>query len=51
MSHTWNTLGAETRLARADDKVAAIIPVITRGAHPDTNCITCRHRMMYFTTY
>lgn len=33
---TWKTLGAETRKARADDKLAAKIPAVMRGPKPDT---------------
>lgn len=33
---TWNTLGAETRQAKAEDKVAPNIPAAIRGANPDT---------------
>ena len=38
--HTWKTLGADTRDARAEDKVAAKIPAVIKGAHPDIIAIT-----------
>ena len=37
---TWKTLGADTRLARAEERVAAMIPVMVIGPNPETNCIT-----------
>lgn len=33
---TWKTLGAETRKASADDKLAAKMPAVMRGPKPDT---------------
>jgi hypothetical protein len=37
---TWNTRGAETRLANADDNVADIMPAMVSGPNTDTSCIT-----------
>ena len=37
---TWNTLGALTRLARAEERVAAKIPAVTNGPNHDTISIT-----------
>ena len=37
---TWKTLGALTREARADDRVAENVPAMMRGPHPDTMVIT-----------
>lgn len=36
---TWNTLGADTRQARAEDSVAPNIPAVMRGAKADTMLI------------
>lgn len=33
---TWNTLGALTSEARAEDRVAEKIPAVMRGPNPDT---------------
>lgn len=32
MLHTWKTLGADTRQARAEDRVAPKIPAVINGA-------------------
>ena len=40
----WKTLGAETRLARADDNVADTIPAMVIGPNADTSCITWHHK-------
>jgi hypothetical protein len=40
---TWNTRGAETILAKAEDNVAEIIPAIVIGPNTETSCITCNH--------
>ena len=37
---TWKTLGAETRLARAEDSVAEKMPAVIRGPNPETISIT-----------
>lgn len=37
---TWKTLGALTREARADDRVAENVPAIMRGPNPDTKVMT-----------
>lgn len=39
---TWNTLGALTREARAEDSVAEKIPAVMRGPNPDTMLMTLR---------
>lgn len=41
---TWKTLGALTRDARADDRVAEKMPAVMRGPKPDTILITCRKK-------
>lgn len=41
---TWNTLGADTRQARAEDSVAPNIPAVMRGAKADTMLIDCEHK-------
>ena len=41
---TWNTLGALTRLASADDSVAANTPARTRGAQPDIKLATYKEK-------
>ena len=38
---TWKTFGADTRLVRAEERVAANIPAVTMGDHTDTRAITC----------
>jgi hypothetical protein len=35
----WKTLGAPTKLASADDNVAAKIPMMTNGAQTEIFCI------------
>ena len=37
---TWNTLGADTKLAKAEDSVAAMIPAMISGPNADTSCMT-----------
>lgn len=37
---TWKTLGALTREARADERVAENVPAMMRGPNPDTMVIT-----------
>lgn len=37
---TWNTLGALTREAKAEERVAEKIPAVMRGLKPDTTLIT-----------
>lgn len=39
---TWNTFGALTSEASAEERVAEKIPAEIRGAKPDTRLITCR---------
>lgn len=39
---TWKTLAAETRQARAEERVAPKMPAVIRGAKPDTMLIVCR---------
>lgn len=39
---TWNTLGALTREARAEESVAEKIPAVMRGPNPDTMLMTLR---------
>lgn len=39
---TWNTLGALTREARAEDSVAEKMPAVMRGPNPDTMLMTLR---------
>lgn len=36
---TWNTLGALTKEARADDRVAEKIPAVMIGPNPETMLI------------
>lgn len=36
---TWKTLGALTREARADERVAENVPAMMRGPNPDTRVI------------
>jgi hypothetical protein len=43
VSFTWKTLGADTRLARAEERVADIIPAIVIGPNTETICITCQN--------
>lgn len=38
---TWKTLGAETRQANAEDRVAPKIPAVMRGPNPDTMLMLC----------
>lgn len=45
---TWKILGALTRDANADDKVAEKIPAEINGANPDTMLITCKQNIFYF---
>lgn len=42
---TWNTLGALTREARAEDSVAEKIPAVMRGPNPDTMLMTLRREV------
>lgn len=37
---TWNTLGALTREARAEESVAEKMPAVMRGPNPDTMLMT-----------
>ena len=39
-AHTWKTLGALTRLVRAEERVAAKIPAVINGPQPETIAIT-----------
>lgn len=39
---TWNTLGALTREAKAEDSVAEKMPAVMRGPNPDTMLMTLR---------
>lgn len=41
---TWNTLGADTRQAKAEDSVAPNIPAVMRGAKADTKLIDYKHK-------
>lgn len=41
-SITWNTLGALTREARAEESVAEKMPAVMRGPNPDTMLMTLR---------
>lgn len=36
---TWKTLGADTRQARAEERVAPKMPALIRGANADTKLI------------
>lgn len=36
---TWNTLGALTREAKAEERVAEKIPAVISGPNPDTTLI------------
>jgi len=38
---TWKTLGAETRQASAEERVAPKIPAVMRGPNPDTMLMLC----------
>lgn len=38
---TWKTLGAETRQANAEERVAPKIPAVMRGPNPDTMLMLC----------
>lgn len=38
---TWKTLAAETRQARAEERVAPKMPAVIRGAKPDTMLMVC----------
>lgn len=40
-SLTWNTLAAETRQARAEERVAPKMPAVISGAKPDTMLMVC----------
>ena len=40
-SITWKTFGADTMLARAEDRVAAMMPAVTRYPKPDTSFMAC----------
>lgn len=42
---TWNTLGALTREARAEDSVAEKMPAVIRGPNPDTMLMTLRREV------
>lgn len=42
--HTWKTLGADTRQARAEERVAAKIPAVMRGLNADTMLIAYREK-------
>lgn len=42
---TWNTLGALTREARAEESVAEKIPAVMRGPNPDTMLMTLRREV------
>ena len=48
---TWNTFGALTKLAKAEESVAANIPAVTIGPNPDILSITCAYTQIrsYFT--
>ena len=39
---TWKTFGADTRQARAEERVAPNIPAVIRGANPDTKLMVYR---------
>lgn len=41
---TWKTLGALTREARAEERVAEKMPAVMSGPKPDTTLMTCRAR-------
>lgn len=38
---TWKTLAAETRQAKAEDRVAPKMPAVIRGAKADTMLMVC----------
>lgn len=38
---TWKTLAAETRHAKAEDRVAPKMPAVIRGAKADTMLMVC----------
>ena len=40
LQSAWNVFGAPTKLAKADDSVAAKIPPVTIGPHAATFSIT-----------
>lgn len=42
LSLTWKTLGADTRQARAEERVAPKIPAVISGAKPDTMLMLCK---------
>lgn len=42
---TWNTLGALTSEARADERVAENMPAVMRGPNPDTKLITLQNNI------
>lgn len=42
---TWNTLGALTREARAEESVAEKMPAVMRGPNPDTILMTLRREV------
>ena len=42
---TWNTLGALTREARAEESVAEKMPAVMRGPNPDTMLMTLRREV------
>jgi hypothetical protein len=46
---TWNTLGALTREARAEESVAEKIPAVMRGPNPDTMLMTLRREVQVRT--
>lgn len=39
LHRAWKTLGALTREARADERVAENVPAMMRGPNPDTKVI------------
>lgn len=41
---TWKTLGADTRQAKAEDRVAPNIPAVMRGVKADTMLIDYRQK-------
>lgn len=43
-NRTWNTLGADTRQAKAEESVAPNIPAVMSGAKADTMLIDCKNK-------
>lgn len=41
---TWKTLGADTRQAKAEERVAPKIPAVMRGPKADTMLMDCRQK-------